>query len=384
MRKFTIFTVAASAIVGIAASSQVASAATAAYWRHEEGPAGSLVPDGPETVLDASGNGNHMQTFSSAVAPYTSPTYTSSVSPLPLRSGLPNTLALDFGAGSDGVTPEGGEPNDDNYTTGEKPVNAQLMTAMTVELAFSMKSVGPNQWQALFGKDGKPLGNEEGEPDSPVPPFKMIVRGDSFPGDIPQQLVVEWIDGDGDIHLVSSGETIAVDSWYHVAFTLTNSDAQLWIAGETGPYVMADSIAGEDFANDQGRVLIEEPLGYTIGRGMFNNGVTDWSNALIDEVRLSDAALTADQFLFMASAPASDADFDNDNDVDGQDFLIWQRGNGAAGANGAGDANGDGQVNGADLTVWKEKFGGPPIAAVPEPATAALLAIACLILRKRR
>lgn len=56
-----------------------ASAADVAYWRHEEGPVGQIVPGGPDTVLDASGNGNHMQTFASSVAPFTAATYTSNV-----------------------------------------------------------------------------------------------------------------------------------------------------------------------------------------------------------------------------------------------------------------------------------------------------------------
>ena len=70
------------AAVGAPLLADGARGATAAYWRHEEGPAGSLVPDGPDTVLDSSGNGNHMQTFSSAFADYTSPTYSASVPPL--------------------------------------------------------------------------------------------------------------------------------------------------------------------------------------------------------------------------------------------------------------------------------------------------------------
>jgi hypothetical protein len=88
----------------------------------------------------------------------------------------------------------------------------------------------------------------------------------------------------------------------------------------------------------------------------------------------------------------SNGDFDGDNDVDGEDFLIWQRGVGLTGQPNAstGDADGDGDVDDADLGLWQANFGGPPmaaaIAAVPEPATcccaaAALVAIA--VLRRR-
>jgi hypothetical protein len=272
----------------------VAQAAPVAYWRHEEGAPGALIPDGPNTVLDSTGNANHMQTFASANAPFTAATYTSLVSPLPLRSGLANTRALDFGPGGDD-----GANNDDNFTD-NKPIQTQLFNALTVELAFNMDSVGPGQFQALVGKDGKPLAA------SPVPPFKVLVRGDDFPDAIPNQLFVEWIDGDGDIHFVDSARTVSTGAWNHVAFVLTPSTAELWVAGRDTPYTLLDSISG-DFAGAAGEVLNNVPTSWTVGRGMFNGNVADWSNAIIDEVRVSDTALSPGEFLFRAiPEPTSD------------------------------------------------------------------------------
>ena len=46
---------------------------------------------------------------------------------------------------------------------------------------------------------------------------------------------------------------------------------------------------------------------FTVGRGMYNGGVTDWSNALIDEVRISDTVLTPNQFLFVTVPEPSSA-----------------------------------------------------------------------------
>jgi hypothetical protein len=72
---------------------------------------------------------------------------------------------------------------------------------------------------------------------------------------------------------------------------------------------------------------------------------------------------------------AEDADFNNDGSVDGQDFLIWQRGVGIGNNNATGDANGSGTVDAADLAIWKARFSGAATAAVssiPEPSTAAL------------
>jgi hypothetical protein len=56
-----------------------------------------------------------------------------------------------------------------------------------------------------------------------------------------------------------------------------------------------------------------------------------------------------------------DADFDEDSDVDGNDFLIWQRGviptGTLTGTNATGDANADTNVDGADLNFWKVATG---------------------------
>ncbi|MCA9237072.1 MAG: PEP-CTERM sorting domain-containing protein [Planctomycetales bacterium] len=379
-------------IVAIAVLPATTWGATAAYWRHEEGPAGSNVPDGPATVLDSSGNGNHMKTFSSAAAPFTAATYVSTVSPLALRSGLPNTLALDFGPNPAEGTDDGGGRNDDNYTDNSiAPITTQLFTEMTVELAFNLNSL--EGFQSLVGRDGKPLGDEVGEPDSPVAPFQIKVRGDDFPDAIPNQLFVEWIDGDGDIHFLSSGESMTTGVWNHVAFTLTATAAELWIAGETGDYVLKDAISGEDFAGElgPGEVIIFDPTPFTVGRGMFNNGVTDWSDAIIDEVRISDQALLPTEFLFETVPATDNADFDGMNGVDGRDFLAWQRGfgiNDGSATLADGDANGDGNVDDVDLAIWESQFGSPAgvinQASVPEPASLALLGVVAVAWGWRR
>lgn len=86
----------------------------------------------------------------------------------------------------------------------------------------------------------------------------------------------------------------------------------------------------------------------------------------------------------IAVEPDPSADFDSDGDVDGQDFLVWQRGFGlnAQTDNTLGDANFDGTVDGDDLAVWQDQYGMPAELAnivVPEPANMAF-AIGLLML----
>jgi hypothetical protein len=364
----------------LASSCTTAYADTWGYWRHEEGVAGQPVAQGNDTVIDSSGFGSHMRTFNT----FTAASYTTNVSPLALKSNLPNTLSLDFGPGGD-------DPalNDDNYLDG-KVISILPPSGLTVELAFNMDSVGTNQWQALFGKDGKPLGDAPGEPDMPIPPLKVLVRGDSFPGGVPQQLFVEWIDGDGaaatDVHFLNSGFSIVAGQWYHMAFTLTGTRAELWMAGTNNPYTLVSS-KNEDYAGPAGQVLVDEPLSWTVGRGMFGNNVADWADAKIDEVRLNDVALSPSQFLFKTGELPGDANLNGV--IDRDDFALIDRG-AAMGLSGFqnGDFNLDGAINSADYSIIYNSFAaqggaGPGLGVVPEPSLGALGLVALAALRRR-
>lgn len=89
-------------------------------------------------------------------------------------------------------------------------------------------------------------------------------------------------------------------------------------------------------------------------------------------------------------ASEDSADFDDDGDVDGDDFLVWQRGLGALGSGtiATGDANGDLDVDGDDLAIWRTQFGGAgsltAVSAVPEPAAFALAAWLMAVAAYRR
>ncbi len=69
-------------------------------------------------------------------------------------------------------------------------------------------------------------------------------------------------------------------------------------------------------------------------------------------------------------------DFDGDGDADGNDFLVWQRGNSPTGP-----------LSPVDLAAWQGAYGNPltaAVGAVPEPATWALLALALAPFAGRR
>ncbi|MBX3432552.1 MAG: hypothetical protein KF847_04460 [Pirellulales bacterium] len=133
-----------------------------------------------------------------------------------------------------------------------------------------------------------------------------------------------------------------------------------------------DSFDLLDFSSALGELFLDLP---TLGGGLTWN-----PNALFTTGQLS-----------VADGGLENADFNNDGTVDGSDFLIWQRGAGAAGGLAAGDADGSGFVDGDDLAIFQTQFGTGPdaveaLTAVPEPAGAvvALLGLALAAGRRRR
>jgi hypothetical protein len=91
---------------------------------------------------------------------------------------------------------------------------------------------------------------------------------------------------------------------------------------------------------------VNEPFGPAFPNPTFNFIV--WTDQALTDV--TDAITYT-----LAEPPTTPGDFDDDLDVDGQDFLLWQRGLGGA-------------FDAGDLTDWKANFGPAGVAAVPEPA----------------
>ncbi|BBO33821.1 PEP-CTERM sorting domain-containing protein [Lacipirellula parvula] len=81
------------------------------------------------------------------------------------------------------------------------------------------------------------------------------------------------------------------------------------------------------------------------------------------------------------TTPSLAADFNHDNTVNGLDLTVWK---GAFGTGAGGDADGDNDSDGADFLIWQRQFGQSvtpsttTAAAVPEPATLALLGLGAI------
>jgi hypothetical protein len=269
----------------LVAAGRPAAAQTIGYYRFEQDTAGNTPAPGEQVpfpptndggpypgpfVFDQSGNANHMRVFANFAAPiYTNAVPTSTIP----SSGAANARALDF------------TPNQDLYTIGNgAPLNLNTFdftSGFTVEASFFPRD--NTRFHGIVGQDGKPTA-------SLLAPLQMKLRDDN------NQFQIEVLDSSGAERSVLStfnlGDPSALNQWYHLAAVSDGALLSLFIRGPADSnYVLQGQIptVGGIFASD---------ATWTIGRGFFNNGVTDWSNGIIDEVRISGSALAPSQFLF--------------------------------------------------------------------------------------
>jgi hypothetical protein len=407
-----ITSVLATSVVFLAVASLASAQTTVAYWRFEQidgvaATAGatlqSTIPGGAvgvTTTSDASGNNNVMRTFHSPNVPDdpdfntrvdSSPEFVANVPAATVTAtGQPNLLAGDFDSlPAQDQQPPGTPPNqagaDDIYSLDAVGtpgmVNGYTFNAFTVETSFRIDAL--DRFQIILGKDDNP----DAAP-GPLSPFAIKVLNNNV-------LECYAFDGTAAFRNVLSDQSnpgaaelkMVAGRWYNTAITNDGTTMRMYLddtSDGVGNYVL---LATNSDINGGlgGAALVPSTDIWTIGRGWFN-GVADFFDGQIDEVRITDGVLEPSQFLF-ASAPV-DANFDNDQDVDGADFLIWQRNLGTAGDNSKGDANGDGQITGADLTAWRQRFSLPVAAAaagaVPEPGAAIMALVTAGALAGRR
>jgi hypothetical protein len=150
--------------------------------------------------------------------------------------------------------------------------------------------------------------------------------------------------------------------------------ARLWInptPGEAAPAPSAETAAGLDIFATQPASVGPFAAGSHIRSFYFRSDDDSPGVSLFDELRIGTtyADVTPGQ-------STGNGDFDMDGDVDGNDFLVWQRGEAPGG------------LTQANLDLWKASYpaANAAAAAVPEPASYALavLALTALVARRRR
>ena len=338
-----------------------------AYWRFEQGPANTTVPAStgeptlPDTVLDSI-NQNHLQAWRN----FSAPTYVTDVPPTPLKSGLPNNLSLEF------IDTINGQ---DLYTQDEQIQNGIIAPGggFTLEAAFNVYDT--SIFRTIVGKEigsnRLGVGGEQNLPTLALKTRGMLSENDPEAG----KLSIELFDGAGQFKSISTLAPVEVGQWYSAAVVNDGSTLSLYLdSNDSNGYVLQGSlpVSGALYQGSNPEAP-DWNYNWTVGRGQYNGGPADFFLGMIDEVRLSNTALSPSQFLF--AAPGLPGDFNGDEKVDGNDFLVWQRGFST------------GEYDASDLADWKANFGQPPgVSAIPEPTTLGLasLGLAATSLARRR
>lgn len=264
--------------------------ATVAYWRFEAAEPGSSGPQDekshPLAAADDSGNGNHLYAASKSSAPRTSAAVAASIVN---NTHQANRTCLD--ATELPEEPEQGRYLETNHRLARAPRPLEMLPlkSWTVEVSFLVKDT--DRFHALVGKDGMPTG-------SLCAPVQLKVRQSNHME--PPVLHLELLDGSGIERHVRSGFAIQPNVWYHAAISCDGKRMRMYIktARESAFRLVDESEVSGAMFHSHGA--------WSVGRGYWNGNKTDYSRALIDEVRISRMALEPDDFLF-SEAPATEA-----------------------------------------------------------------------------
>jgi hypothetical protein len=273
-------------------------AATVAYWRFETGPANAIVvhngADGAfsGTTPDFSGNGNSLSTWSSGG--YAGYAYRPDV---PFRtvsqSGMTNRFS---------VKNTGPYPAMFTSASGSVPIgiNAQTITPAQFTIEASYKPEANGSYRTVVGRDAKNVSST----DPNLAALYLQVRPDD-------SVAVSFTDISGYTHNANSppgwvyGFNFGTNPegtnapWYNLAAVSDGSTLRLYVnyvlvgtndliaSGSPNRSLAKGTINGGDWTTGA----------WSVGRGLYAGGHTDRAYGLIDEVRISNAALTPAEFL---------------------------------------------------------------------------------------
>ena len=296
MRKYT------SLLLGLilCASATAVFGNTLAYWRFENGPAGSYVDEG-FTVADVSGNGNHLTPSTGTSYEYSSETADSIVRAYARENN--------FSIKNSSSTPELSTRSDDHsYGEGSHPTGIDIETAalsqFTIEAIFKPAGSG---YRTIIGRDGRYLGDTDTSqtkqaalylqlnPDNGIGVIFNDVSGVRHTA-VSENNMITCYDTEED-PLGENGR------WYYVAAASDGSALKVYLANLTAG-TDALNIAEVDLDSDDPTMAIGSTSGtdwhaggWSIGRGLYEGVKTDYFPGYVDEVRISDTAINESSFL---------------------------------------------------------------------------------------
>ena len=273
-------------------------AATVAYWRFEIGPANAIVPhagaDGGfyPAIPDASGNGN-------SLSPWTAGGYAG----FAYRADVPANLVGQSGSTNwFSVKNTGPYPAMFTSAAGSGPtgINAQTITPSQFTIEASYKPEANGGFRTVVGRDARNVSST----DAGLSALYLQVRPDDSVG-------ITFTDVAGHTHSAYSppgwiyGFNYSTNPegtnapWYNFAAVSDGSTLMLYVncilvgtsdlasSGSTNRALAKGSVNGSDWTSGA----------WSVGRGLYGGAHTDRAYGFIDEVRISNSALTPAEFL---------------------------------------------------------------------------------------
>lgn len=289
------------ALTCLAASASLTFADTVAYWRFENGTAGTdvnhIAVDGntfSADILDVSANGNHLSTWiTGGFAGYG---YRDDVAaPIVPGTGAANNLSVRNTGNAPGMFTNASVSNPSGVN-----IDTMMPSAFTVEASWKMENGGH---RTVVGRDAQNISTSNAS----EPAVMLQARPDNSVG-------IRFTDAAGNTHEAYSpagyisGYNIGTDpdglnaNWYHLAAVSDGTTLKMYVNNAlvaSTPIVSADPRLSNGTTNgstaDGGDW---NPGGWSVGRGLWNGGHTDRAYGFIDEVRISDTAVNHEDLLF--------------------------------------------------------------------------------------
>ncbi len=269
---------------------------TIAYWRFEDWSVGTLLPHtgtnrrAIRATNDSSFNGNDLFTYSADTQPIISGEVPAAV--------VPQISAANRGCLNNSAPRGGTVMSRDLYTRSPFshawPLDIQRVTPEKWTIEISVKPMRLQRGcQTFLVRDGNVFMKIWPKKLEPAPPKLVcqITAEDRF--------AVRFVDVDGRTH-----ETIAAEprprekQWFHLAAVSNGRELRLYVDARDGRgyRLRAATALPEEGGTALGKG--SEDCAWSIGRGIVNGFAGEWFQGFIDEVRVSDAALAPEEFLF--------------------------------------------------------------------------------------
>jgi hypothetical protein len=266
---------------------------TVAYWRFEDHPVGTLVPNtranqvGLRGTVDSSFNGNDLFTHTAGNQPGFSADVPAAIVP---HSGKLNRGCLDNTEPPDRVRTR------DVYThsafSHASPIDIQQFAPAqwTIEASVKVKQLERRQ-QTFVGRDAQRPGVKD------QPPSRL-----AFQVNEEGQFAIRFIDADERVHeAVASQFEVEENKWYNVA-AVSDGRALMFYADALdgrGYRLLAKTNMPDSGSTALGKG--NDAAEWSIGRGKVDGNPAEWFRGWIDEVRVSDVALDPAEFLFASN-----------------------------------------------------------------------------------